>query len=56
MLFTEADMQKKVLLNMRDHLKHDRVVYDQRKFNMEKELRFLRKQKEVIKIDKTDKD
>ena len=35
-MHTEAEIQKKVLLNMRDRLKHDRVVYDQRKFNMEK--------------------
>lgn len=47
-------MQKKVLLGMRDRLKTDKVVYDQRKFDMEKELRFLKKQKEVIIIDKTD--
>lgn len=39
---------------MRNRLKKDKVVYDQRKFNQEKELRFLRKQKEVIGIDKTD--
>ena len=38
---------------MRDRLKHDKVVYDQRKFNMEKELRFINKQKEVFIIDKT---
>jgi hypothetical protein len=39
---------------MRARLKSDKVVYDQRKFDMEKELRFIRKQKEVIIIDKTD--
>ena len=47
-------MQKKVLLGMRARLKTDKVVYDQRKFDMEKELKFLKKQKEVIVIDKTD--
>ena len=39
---------------MRTRLKSDRIVYDQRKFDMEKQLRFIRKQKEVIVIDKTD--
>ena len=53
-LFSEAEMQKKVLESMRARLKSDKVVYDQRKFDQEKELRFLRKQKEVIVIDKTD--
>ena len=53
LLFSETDTQKKVLSNMRDRLKHDKVVYDQRKFNMEKELKFLKKQKEVFVIDKT---
>lgn len=38
---------------MRDRLKKDKVIYDQRKFNNEKELRFLTKQKEVIDMDKT---
>ena len=52
-MFTEADIQKKVLESMRDRLKKDKVVYDQRKFNQEKQLRFLRKQKEVIHIDRT---
>lgn len=35
-MLSEADIQKKVLLHMRDRLKHDKVVYDLRKFNMEK--------------------
>lgn len=54
LLFAEAEVQKKVLLNMRTRLKEDKIVYDQRKFDLEKELRFLRKQKEVIIIDKND--
>lgn len=29
-------MQKKVLLNMRSRLKSDKIVYDQRKFDLEK--------------------
>lgn len=47
-------MQRRVLESMRARLKADKVVYDQRKFDMEKELRFLKKQKEVITIDRTD--
>lgn len=35
-LLEETSMQKKVLLNMRERLKWDKVVYDQRKFNLEK--------------------
>lgn len=30
---------------MRARLKTDKVIYDQRKFDLEKELRFLKKQK-----------
>lgn len=30
---------------MRARLKSDKVVYDQRKFDMEKQLRFIKKQK-----------
>lgn len=36
LLFIEAEIQKKVLLNMRSRLRADKIVYDQRKFNMEK--------------------
>ena len=36
---------------MRHHLKTDKVVIDQRKFDMEKELNFLRKQLEALKRD-----
>lgn len=54
LLFIEAEIQKKVLLNMRSRLKADKIVYDQRKFNMEKEYRFLKKQREVMEIDKND--
>ena len=43
--------EKKVRLSMRHHLKTDKVVTDQRKFDMEKELSFLRKQLEALKRD-----
>ena len=39
---------------MRKRLKIDKVVLDQRKFDLEKELRFLRKQREVMEIDKNE--
>lgn len=35
LLFSETDMQKKVLLNIRARLKSDKVIYDQRKFDLE---------------------
>lgn len=38
---------------MRDRLKHDKVVYDLRKFNMEKELKFLKTQADIFKRDGT---
>lgn len=43
--------EKKVLLSMRQHLKADKVVYDQRKFDLNKEYSFLRKQLEALKSD-----
>lgn len=36
MLLEETQMQKKVLLAMRMRLKSDKVVYDQRKFDLGK--------------------
>ena len=36
---------------MQGRLKHDKVVYDQRKFNFEKELKFLKTQKDVFNKD-----
>ena len=44
-LLEETSTQKKVLVNMVERLKWDKVVYDQRKFNLEKEESFLHKQK-----------
>ena len=38
-------------MNMRKRLKWDKVVYDQRKFNLEKEERFLKKQQSVFHED-----
>jgi hypothetical protein len=43
LLYIEAEMQKKVLQNMRGRLKEDKVVFDQKKYDMEKELRHLKK-------------
>jgi|LakMenE01Jun11ns_1017448.scaffolds.fasta_scaffold9387585_1 hypothetical protein len=44
-------MQKKVLLTMRHRLKFDKVVYDQRKFDLGKEYSFQNKQLDVLKKD-----
>jgi hypothetical protein len=39
---------------MKDRLKKDKVVYDQRKFNLEKELRFLKTQLAAFNRDGTE--
>lgn len=54
LLSFEAEMQKKVLANMRMRLKTDKIAYDQRKYDLEQELKFLKKQNEVLTIDKND--
>jgi hypothetical protein len=43
-----SETEKKVMGNMIARLKADKVTYDQRKFNLEKELTFLRKQRQII--------
>lgn len=50
-LLEESIMQKKVLLNIRKRLHYDKVVYDQRKFDFEKEFSFQNKQISVFKRD-----
>lgn len=37
------------MLNMVHRIKHDKVVYDQRKYNLEKDLEYLRKQLNIVK-------
>ena len=39
---------------MRNRLKHDKVVYDLRKFNLEKELKFLKTQEDAFNRDGTE--
>lgn len=34
----EADIERKIMLNMVNRIKKDKVTYDLRKYNMEKEL------------------
>ena len=41
--------EKKVLLSMRQRFKKDKVIRDQRKFDMDKEYSFLKKQLFVLK-------
>ena len=41
--------QKKVLLSMEMRHKQDKVFYDQKKFDLEKELSYLRKQLNIFK-------
>jgi hypothetical protein len=42
-------IEKKVLLAMEARHRTDRVLYDQRKFDAEQELSFLRKQLKIFK-------
>lgn len=44
----EADMEKKVVSSMMERLKSDKIVFDQRKYIMEQNLRFIAKQKQII--------
>lgn len=48
LLLEETDIDKKVMQNMVSRLKQDKVVYDLRKFNMEKNLKQTGKVKEII--------
>lgn len=41
-------MEKKIMLHVIDRIKYDKIVYDQRKYNHEKELRHMNKTKDVI--------
>ena len=50
-LLEESIMQKKVLLNIRKRLHYDKVVYEQRKFDFEKEFSLQNKQISVFKRD-----
>lgn len=34
LLFEESDWNRKVLQMIADRIKHDKIVYDQRKFNL----------------------
>jgi hypothetical protein len=50
-------MEKKVMTGMMDRLKHDKVVYDQLKYNREKEMEMIAKHKNLIlKEDKIKKE
>lgn len=44
----ESEMERKVLLGMMERLKFDKVVYDLRKYNLDKDLKYIQKQKQII--------
>lgn len=44
----ETEVEKKVMLSMVERLKHDKVVYDLRKYRLEKELAYIQRQKQII--------
>jgi len=41
-------MDRKVLLSMTERLKSDKIVYDLRRYKLEKELTYIQKQKQII--------
>jgi predicted nuclease with TOPRIM domain len=43
-----AEVERKVMLGMADRLKSDKIVYDLRKYKLEKELAYIQKQKQII--------
>ena len=51
LMFEEKDIEKKVMLNMVNRYKKDKIFYDQLKFDLEKKLKFIKKQNNVIAID-----
>ena len=44
----ETDTDRKVLISMMERLKSDRIVYDLRRYKLEKELSYIQKQKQII--------
>ena len=49
----EADIERKIMQNMISRIKKDKVIYDLRKYNMEKELEKTKKFKRLIKEEST---
>lgn len=47
-MLDEAETDRKVMLNMIARLKKDKITYDQRKYDMEKELKSIAKEKETF--------
>lgn len=46
--FEETDWNKKILNMLAERIKHDKIVYDQRKFDLEKEHSHLKKQLKIF--------
>jgi hypothetical protein len=44
----EASYEAKAMLHMAFRIREDKVIYDQRKYDLEKELEFLRKKLAII--------
>lgn len=44
----QCETEKKVMMNMVSRIKFDKIVYDQRKYNLEKQLVFIGKQQNII--------
>jgi hypothetical protein len=46
--FEETDWNRKVLNMLTERIKHDKIVYDQRKFDLEMELSHYKKQLKIF--------
>jgi hypothetical protein len=44
----ETEVEKKIMLGMVERLKSDKIVYDLRTYKLEKELTYIKKQKQII--------
>ena len=44
----EGEMEKKVMMNMTARLKSDKIVYDQRKYDLQKEFNSIARTKGLI--------
>ena len=54
-MLEEGEMEKKVMNSMISRLKSDKVVYDFRKYNLEKELDYILKERKAIEKEQKEK-
>ena len=49
--FEEIDVERKVFENMKQRYAKEKVFFDQRKFILEQELKFIKKQRDIVEAD-----